>query len=291
MTQYQPLFRVALEHDYFQAPESMGTVCVCDPRSEALAHACGLVIKVGVDGAVIYFDASNRTALEMTIADSQKPACLWFRLQTDNPLMHYCTEPRSPEPGSAFFFTNAAGSDQQAAPTQGLAIHDKVTIDDVVSLDDERLSAVVTTHDRLHPPYAFVCIALADLPTLSDTAVASDFIIRFAARETHWKYYLVANAPTRQWAVKSTEHGAAVDSTAIEFIRRTERLPDGRECATFTSKSSIAMRERGTERIELRNVDTDTVEIDRLPVASPQNFSQDTLDGRDVYVSNIFVNL
>jgi len=291
MSRYAPLFSIAIEHEYFQSRATPGVRCVSDPQSAALGRACGLVVKADAERATVYFDLSNREALDMAIADKRMPACLWFRLLIDNPVVHHCTATKMPKAGSTFFFSNAARSEQAEGQAQSLAVHDEVSASDVVALNDERLAPALTTRDRLQSPFGLVCISLDDLLAPSDTPVTTDFVIRFAARETHWKYYLVANMPTQQLEVKAGEHDSAGVPSAIEFTRRTEVLPDGRECDTFTSTSSIALRERSTQKIELRNLQTDTAVIDRLPVATPQKLSKDTLDGRETYVSDIFVNL
>lgn len=240
---------------------------------------------------MVFFDPANRAELDTAIANRQTPACLWFRLEVENPVVHQCTEPNTPQPGSVFFFSNHEGAEQQVAPTQSLAVHDKVSASDVMALADERLAAVISTRDARQPTFAFVCIALADLLTSTDTAVVPDFVIRFAARETYWKYYLIANTPPEQLDVRGSERDSAGDLSQVDFVRGTEVLPDGRACSTFTSTSSIALRERSTEKMALRNAHTDSVIFERLPTPSPQNLRQETFDGRQVTVSNIFVNL
>lgn len=123
-----------------------------------------------------------------------------------------------------------------------------------------------------------------------DRAVAGgtqSFHLTFGTRRTHWKY-LVLGAPAGATpAIRDADGRIEFEPSGVA------QVPDGRQAVTLRSTEPIALRERATQRFQLRAQSSagERVLVKRLAVASPRNLGRDTVDGREVAVSEIYINL
>lgn len=114
-------------------------------------------------------------------------------------------------------------------------------------------------------------------------------LIRFAPRETRWKYCLVG-----EWPEPSLQ---VVDLAGlVEFEPAPwHALADGRKALAFRSTGPVPLQQRPGERFQLRSrgeggVRADKVVVKRLPAAAPRHLSREEIDGVPALVSEIFVH-
>jgi hypothetical protein len=110
--------------------------------------------------------------------------------------------------------------------------------------------------------------------------------IRFDARRTIWKYYLLGH--TRKDIPRITD---PTGETVFEFVGKVA-LPGARTALAYRSLTPIPLRERNELRFQLRDPAdaSGKVFIRRLPVAAADRFGKDVIDGKETIVSEIFVN-
>jgi hypothetical protein len=112
--------------------------------------------------------------------------------------------------------------------------------------------------------------------------------IGFTARETIWRYFVVAQGRSSRFA-----EDLAISGEAASFDRSGARLPNGEEAALFTASAALPLRRRSPHRFRLSGQRQngsgarDEIEIDRLPTApaAPVWPSGDPLEGAsEIYV-------
>lgn len=136
------------------------------------------------------------------------------------------------------------------------------------------------------PPLGLLALRIT-AADLRDDGPGLDFHLTFRSRRTLWKY-VVLGAPS---GVAPTIRDA--DGNVAFEPAGAAQVPGGREAVTLRSTEPIALRERGTQRFQLRAQTSagERVLVKRLAVASPRQLGRDTVDGREVAVSEIYINL
>jgi len=124
-------------------------------------------------------------------------------------------------------------------------------------------------------------------PTSRAVDVAGkDYYLRFAARETLWQYNVFGDFPPEQFSVIDL-----ADKTQFAALG-PGRFANGRAGQRLRSHAPIALRERSSQRFQLRVQDhgSERVIVKRLPVASAGQFNIEEHEGAPTWVSEIFVN-
>jgi len=121
----------------------------------------------------------------------------------------------------------------------------------------------------------------------SPPQVYNDYHIRFKARETYWKYFLVGDA-NREGVFLKDVNGE------IEFdYLGEETLADGRQAKVFLTNQAIPMRDRAKHKFQLlvpKNNRTKVL-VKRLAMASAKRINKVRVEDRELFVSEIYVNL
>jgi hypothetical protein len=157
--------------------------------------------------------------------------------------------------------------------------------------------------DRLYVPTSPPSLALLDLllarprgagapaaafPLSGNSIRPVSLAIAFSARETVWRYFVVA-----QGRPGAFSDDLAISGEAASFARSGARLPNGEQAALFTASEPLPLRQRSPYRFQLsghrRNGSgaRNEIEIARLPTApsAPVWPSGDPLQGEsEIYV-------
>ncbi|HET7330958.1 hypothetical protein [Dyella sp.] len=110
--------------------------------------------------------------------------------------------------------------------------------------------------------------------------------LHLSSRSTIWKYLLIGDWRGRTLSVVD-QRGEVTFTAPV-----AERMPDGQSAWVTRSTLPIALRERPSQRFQLRDVaeSPERVLISRLPGAQPQRLWREMLDGEPTIVSEIFVH-
>lgn len=288
MGPYLPLFSVEVEHAFFADAACRDLTLTPTPATAAMLRNTGCLVRPLRHGVAVAYDSAGADAVRMQAADPQEPFCATFVASIGDAWFGNYTEALAAAgdaPPTVLLLDSARAVSEapglwrlHAAPFAGAA--------DRVPLDDPALREPLTRWQRRMPPPFMVQVRLQpgnldDLPPQGRR-----YVMRFQARSTLWKYYLVG-----EWA---QDEVAVVDlgrETAFEPAR-PDRLADGRAALAVWSQDRIALQERPAQRFQLRGRSggTERVLIKRLPVAAARQLSVETIHGVPTPVSEIFVH-
>jgi hypothetical protein len=289
MGAYLPLFSFAVEHTFFSSGTRADLDVLPTLKSSVILKNSGLLSRKTVNGVSIFYDQSRVEALQLYIADRDEPLRFEFKVFSNNKSFDLYTEPTPTQPDAILHFdTNTVTVDQSGR----LRLHeqDYVSQKDFAPLTAPLFNDLLSPKDRLVKPTLTVTIHGKDLgihpPDKFHEMVSKHYYVSFKTREVVWKYYLLGD-------IGKTSAYIADLNNETEFESAGEAvLPDHRTALTFRSKGPIPLRDRSHYRFQLKDRGSggSKVLIQRLPVASPDQFYLDMIDGEEVMVSEIYIN-
>jgi hypothetical protein len=161
---------------------------------------------------------------------------------------------------------------------------DNIDTESAVAMD------LLEPSERLVKPIFVAVLSLsADhlVPRDGERFRAHRYLVRFKARETIWKYYLLGDLCREGLTMKGPS-----GQTDFVFMGR-ERLSNEEPACIFRSAAAIPLRERSDMRVQLLGGDergSNKVLVKRLPVASCTQLGLVRIDETEVLVSEIYVN-
>lgn len=265
MSAYRSLLSVSVRHDFFVSPEDCGlhfvpTAGTADwlRRSRCLVRAEAGRLRVLHDGS------------PWADGDADHGVTLDFLIHATDPLIHNVTEDLPADAGLVAQFDSSSD-----APAEGGA--------------PETLQR---SGDRSRPGLplgaAPPCMAVTLRLRLPDLVAGRHWLLPLAARRTTWKYLF-----TGPWTQQAME---VIDLAGkITFERaEDETLADGTRAVAIRSRSRIAIGERAAYQFQLRRTararNQDPVLVDRLPLASAQQFALERRGSESALVSEILVH-
>jgi hypothetical protein len=289
---HHSLFSVAVEHGYFT--DGWCRDLSFEPTMETTANLSrlNLVARTTRDGVVLFVDDGRADGLRMRASDIDPLWFAWRVRSTDRAFENYTTPPVRTAGSKVLFFSNSrawSGGDDGRS-----LLHDRerVASEDFRDWDelatDGMPEGLGGARDRRLPPHFVVAVRVGagHLEGASGRSTGADYVVRFAARETVWKYYVLGLAP------KIAPHVADADSR-FEFVAGAdESLAGGRKARVFRSGSPITLRDRFDMRLQLResSAGNGKVLVRRLPVATAAQIYREVVDGNETVVSEIYVN-
>ncbi len=286
---YLPLFSVEVEHTYFSKGWCAGLNFVPTPNSLKLIEKTGLLLRHVQNGVRVFFDQNSSEALRLYATEPEEPLRLAFKVFAREMFFRAYTEINTPKEDSILYFENQAG---EIDATNRFRLHDTefVSAKDFEKLTSSRITGILTRKDRLLKPEFIISIGLGETEIqILDAAPKTayhQYYLKFQARETFWKYYLLGSMTKKKSYITDLNH-----ETEFEDTGRAS-LPDNRLAITFRSKQKIPLREKSEYRFQLKEKDPNggKVIIKRLPVASAGQFYKEIIDGKEAIVSEIFIN-
>jgi hypothetical protein len=289
MGPYLPLFSVEVEHTFFSKGWCAGLDFVPTPISLTFIEKTGLLIRNTQNGIRAFFDQNSSEALRLYAIKPDEPLRLAFKVFAREMFFRAYTELNTPEEDSILYFDNRGG---KTDATKRFRLHDAeyVSARDFEKLNSPRITDILSRKDRLLKPEFIISIELGKkeiriLDAASKTAY-HNYYLKFQARETFWKYYLLGSMTKNKSYIADLNH-----ETEFEDTGRAS-LPGNRPALTFRSKQKIPLREKSEYRFQLRVKDPNggKVIIRRLAVASAGQFIKEIIDGQEAIVSEIFIN-
>lgn len=114
----------------------------------------------------------------------------------------------------------------------------------------------------------------------------NDYHVRFQARETYWKYYLVGDANQPSAYIKDIDGKVEFEDLGEEL------LSNGKSARIFISKQTLPLQARAKQKFQLlvkKNGRT-KVYVRRLAVASAKRINKQIVNGNELFVSEIYIN-
>lgn len=282
MSVYRELFRISLEHAYYDGQPFAEWELTAGAGTRALMARTGLLVR-RVTGAAVFLLPDDRTAqLRDHIAAAGGTFPFLLCVYPEDPYFAGYTAPVVP-PGQVLV---ADSRDAVPQPAAGERLHCGVCLDHLalVNADDVRATRALAGAGNGGParrPAVIVHIAL------SADGVAGPpraFVVRFDAASSYWKYYVRGALAARALAIADLD-------AAVAFRRVGDEAEVGR-AAVFLSDAPIALRARPGQRFQLRERAAfgDRILMKRMPVASAGLRQRAVVDGQAVLVSEIFIN-
>ena len=289
MGAYRPLFSIDVEHTYFETGMCTILSYVPTPESAAVMRNAGLLLRRLNNGIAVFYDDASE-ALPLYAGDPQSPLQLAFKVFAKDPSFGvYTAMGTPPDDGQLLYFENTGGKGE-AGGRIPLHEHQFVGDADYAGLSSPRLAPLLGERDRISRP-AFVVRITIDPPARQGADECLKFVpkhyyLRFQARRTVWKYYLLGNM------ARENSYIADLNSEADFVFAGEALLPGNRRALAFRSRAAIPLRQNGRYRFQLKTgaPGGGKVLIKRLAVASSSQISQEEIEGQVVDVSEIYIN-
>lgn len=283
---YRQLFGVSVLHGFYAGGLCSALHWQPTVQTRRLLARAGCIIGPSRDGLAVFFDESRRDLLASCLGDTREPMRLAWRLQPSGLPLESISAGMPLEAGRVLFLSDA-GAVQEADGRWRLHAGDTVDAACALPLDAPEVAGHLERSDHVLRPRPLVQVTLGaqDLPAANGQAVPRQFLIRFAARATLWKYVLPAEWPAQDLQVVDAAGQASFGAPSLQT------LADGRAAITARSLQAIALQERPAQQFQLRRRDRgeDIVVIERLPAAAAGPLASETVDGQSVPVSEIYV--
>lgn len=285
MADYQPLFSIEADHAYFEGEACRGLQLRPTPASAALLANTGCLLRPLRHGVAVAYDRDAADAVRLQIRDPHAPLCLDFLGSMQDARFPLYTDLPGPA-GTLLMFDSDAARREDAGGRWRLHAQTHVSAADVVPLDAPPASELLTRRERLVPPRLAVRVRVSEEDLDLAEPGGKRYLMRFQARATVWKYYVVGDWAQDEIHIVDMQHETGFDAAV------PEPLPDGRTALAVRSLSRIALQERPAHRFQLRgrSGNTERVLVKRLPVAGSSPWSVETIRGEPTPVSEIYVH-
>jgi hypothetical protein len=258
-------------------------------KTVRLLQNSGLLVRKSARGLMIAYDRSSQESLQLHLTHDVEGLDMVFKVYARDPQFKSYTEPFFEQQSGMLYFTNQSSP---AADDGVVRLHKARTVSnkDIVSMESAQLVDMLDRRDRLIPP-VFVIRIQADekFNHLFDEKLSAKtprFQVKFAARQTYWKYFLQSD--------KASDDVFVFDPDGrIEFESSSpDRLADGRSVSTYRSKQRIPLNERFDFRFQLkqRRNGVEKVLFRQLPYARVNQTGKEVVAEQAIAVSEIYIN-
>jgi len=261
-------------------------------RTRALLVNAGLLFRESNDGIQIVYDRAHIEALEMYALDQLEPLSFDFKVFSKDPDFRSYTEPFTGVEDDILYFDNLAAN---GSGTQVISAAEFVSGKDFRSMDSNEMKEILEQKDRLiNPEFVLRIYAGNNEGSLLQQWLEQPptiYSIKFNSRQRYWKYYLLGRIAMKSEA----KNGFSIvdPDNKVEFeTTGQEVLADQSIAYTFRSKQQIPLYERYPFRFQLRQKGQagETTVIPSLPFASVRQSGLDAIAGKEVAVSEIYIN-
>jgi len=289
MSSYLPLFSISVEHEYFSEAACSGLDFIATSKTRQMISNAGLLLRRTHDGIHVAYDESRLEALQQYASDPVDAFCFEFKVYSSNPEFKSVTEPFPASSSDVLYFrnSNADWDDGSMVRLHGQEYASKL---DFVPLDSAKTKEIISQKERLIPPVFVIKIAASENQSgLFDDKlkpIARHYQLRFKARETIWKYFLLGDMAKQGAYIVDPEDRVEFESTENAV------LADQRIAMTFRSKQSIPLNQNYGFNFQLKQKVTgrEKVLIKRLPVARINQTGKEVVAEQGMVVSEIYIN-
>jgi len=316
---YFTLFDFEVEHTFFPDGRCANALkFVLTPVSALHLERSGFVARASDTGVAVFADSSRMQVLRMIAGDAEEPFRLTWLAYPADPLFGNYTEGLVyPPEGLPVFDSESAVADGTTGRWR-LQREAYVSAADARSVADETVEQVLAT--QIVAPLFVVTLRLGATgigePGFGTTVVGTQaagtlaggpqgvgtrdsgalpaeltpepkhYVLRFAAREAVWKYWLIGD-----W--RESEPQVVDPDGAATFLQAQEAtLPDGRPALTIRSADPITIFRRSPYRFQLRGRagSGERVLVKRLPVAGTGQLMREPGAPGGALVSEIYLH-
>lgn len=288
MGPFLPLFSIAVEHGFFSDALWRDLRFVPTPDSRALVNRAGLLVRKIMNGLEVYYDQSRTEALQLFLDEADGKLGFRFKVYADDGSFKNYSE--------AFLFTEDAlpyfESERGVREGERIRLHraQQVSSKDLEPIDSESFADLLDRRDLfVRPAFAIkILFSLGRNGSLGKRLESGParYYLRFGPRETYWTYFLLGPFANERVSIVDLDEGTDFDPLG------TVSLSDDRPALAFRSKATIPLRQHSACRFQLREAGSGNgkVLVRRLPVAAATRVNRQTIGGKVVSVSEVYVN-
>jgi len=281
---YQPLFTISVDHKYFSDGLWKGLDFVPNPEALKVFKGAGVLLRQTKNGIGVIYDQDKSGALRLYAEDAGGSLSFSFKVYAKDRTFANYTAPSTHKENAILCF-DSRGRDVDAETGKiRLSKDEYVSEEDFEEMDTLVAEDILGERDRRVPPDFVVNIFIRFEG--AGSFAAKDYGIKFNARQSFWKYYLLGNMNRSNPSIVDLDN-----RVEFEFCGDVV-LPDSRPAKVFRSKALIPVLEKSSCRFQLREPGPGAgrVLIKRLPVASESRLGMETVNGKSEIVSESYVN-
>jgi hypothetical protein len=270
------LFGITVQHSFFSTTSGPMLDFVPVSETQDVMRSADMIRRADNNRVILCYDDTKEEILRCCIPKNTGKLDFIFHVYTTDPCYELYTESGI----SSGTIPCYSSIEKSVALEHGLrleAINENAT--------KQMTERAATGGNGKYPVKRPVFILNISL-TEQDFQEQKEYLICCAAQKTYWKYYLLG-----ELAKQETE---LIDLRGdIQFLRSDRQTPfPNREAAVFYSSEAIPLEERPNRQFQLRRQGSNgnKVLIKRLPNASVENLSKENIKGKEVYVSEIYIN-
>ncbi len=279
---YLPLCQLHLQHHYFNSGYLAQAKLLPSAATVQKLHNAQLLFKATKQGAVLLLDSSRR---DLAAACCEPALTLHFLLYSTDSHFGSYTEPVLPY-GQLWY----CDSQNAVAEANFLRLHQQPALSsaELISADDNRLLSVLERRQGSLPQLVLALhISAAEINALNATN-ARNYLLKFASRQTLWRYYLVGDSFNGALHIRDlSQHSAEL------FARQQDvMLANGRKAQVFDSVQPLSLAEQSPYRFALISQDggSEKILIKRLPVATAGQSGNAVVNGVSRHLAEIYLN-
>lgn len=289
MSTFLPLFTISVEHGFFSNGACHCLNFVATEKTQQIINNAGLLLRKTNDGIFIAYDESRLEALQQYAQDLEDDFCLEFKVYSDSAEFKNYSEPFAASNNDMLYLSNEKAETGEEGRVK-LHAQEYVSKINFVPQDSAKLKDMLSQKDRLIAPVFVVKIGVDEKQNsffdeqLKPTA--RHYYLRFKARQTFWKYFLLGDMAKQSFYISDPDH-------RVEFEPAGQAvLADQRVAMTFRSKQSIPLNENYDFHFQLKEKGQgrDKVLIKRLPVARMNQTGKEVVAEQGMVVSEIYIN-
>ena len=284
----RPLLEIDVRHGFYANWACPGLRFVPTLATRASIARAGGAVRAGARGIELWL--ADEAVDDWRGADSDD-ALVWLLKFDDANLADYTADLGRPRQELSYFDAEDAVFDTPTGYWRLNALH-AASVLDIRSIAAARADAALDAAELRGNPCALVRVPVRALASSPDPLAR--YVIRFAPRETVWKYCFVGDWPEPALQVVDPSRQVTFEPAPVHA------LADGREALAFRSIGPVALQQLPRERFQLHSRGGDSrdegrarpekIIVKRLPAAAPRHFSREVIDGVPALVSEIFVH-
>lgn len=288
MGPFLPLFSVGVEHGFFSDGLWRHVRFVPAADSQALMNRAGFLIRNTLNGIELYYDQGRTGALELFLEEADGNLSFGFKVYVDDEAFKNYSEAFLSAPDALPYFESGRG----VPDGDRIRLHraKQVSAKDMAPIESASFSGLLGSRDLRVPPAFAVKIVFrqgrgASLEKTLEAGPARYFL-RFGPRQTYWTYYLLGPFADKGVSIVDLDEGIGFEPLG------PVSLSDERPALAFRSMAPIPLGQRSARRFQLREVGSGNgkVLVRRLPVAAASQVDRQTIGGKVVSVSEVYVN-
>jgi len=282
MGSYQPLFHLTVQHLFFDEALCPNLEFMPTPASQSLLQRTGLLTRNTANGIGVFYNDAQIEALQHYVNDPDEPFSFQYKVFSKDPRFRNYTEAPAYKDGAMLYFDTRKA---RAEGDEAFCLHEAAYVSeaDFEAITAPALVDVLDKKDQLVKPAFAVRVEVLQKDL---EGAARHYVIKFDARKTYWKYYLLGNLTEKEAYISDLNHETEFESGG------TTVLPGRRTALIFRSKTAIPLRENLQLRFQLKEkrAGNGRVIIKRLPHASANQINTEKIDGNESVISEIYVN-